>query len=57
MQLADTGRAVRPYANRFGSLVKAYELIGYDHRAVRARRRPAELARAHRTRRRKAKAQ
>lgn len=43
------------YSNRFGSLMKAYELIGYDYEATRARRRPAELARAHRTRRLKAK--
>lgn len=39
------------YANRFGSLMKAYQLIGYDYEAIRAKRRPAELVKARRTRR------
>lgn len=43
------------YANRFGSLMKAYEMIGYDYAGARAKRRPSELTKAHRTRRLKAK--
>lgn len=39
------------YANRFGSLRTAYELIGYDFEAERAKRRPRELAKSARTRR------
>lgn len=39
------------YANRFGSLSAAYELIGYDHVAARAAARPAAMAKAWRTRR------
>jgi DNA invertase Pin-like site-specific DNA recombinase len=41
------------YHNRFGSLARAYELIGYDHAAARAAARPRAAAKAWRTRRRK----
>ncbi|WP_312165796.1 recombinase family protein [Phenylobacterium sp.] len=42
------------YANRFGSLKAAYELIGYDPEPARAKRRSAAAAKGHATRRRKA---
>ncbi|MGH6996723.1 MAG: hypothetical protein ACREEO_00960, partial [Phenylobacterium sp.] len=44
------------YANRFGSLKAAYDLIGYDPGPARAKARSAASAKGHATRRRKANA-